>query len=411
MVQPHAQWYVYACLVFMSCMGIAGSTMGCSAAPGSGPNMDPDEHVAPTDSLPGDPVPTDPVPNDSVAADPFERLSADLQGAIDVWAGRSNHRGVSAAVILADGSEWVGVAGEEGRDRLLKPEHLIWIASITKSMTGAVMLTLAEGGVLSLEDSVSQWLGPIPNVDPAITLRQLLNHTNGLANYTRSPNLGPAIVANPAHVFTPDELLTFVGPKIFEPGQRTQYTNTSFLLLGLIAEAATGRSIVTLYHNRLWQPLGLSEIFLPGSEEAPTPVAQAWRGSSAEEEVAPLDEMSLLTIGQSAFGLFSNARTIARWGRALFTQQVFGEAMHAEMVRFAPAAGNIPGESGVGLGIRRYSYFGREQWGHSGGSPLGSSLMFYDPDTGITVAVLMNQGAGAQHFDLAPQLLDLAAKN
>ena len=72
------------------------------------------------------------------------------------------------------------------------------------------------------------------------------------------------------------------------------------------------------------------------------------------------------------------------------------------------AAGNIPGETGAGLGIRGYGYLEREQWGHSGGSSLGSSLLLFDPSTGTTVAVIMNQGRGAQHFALAPQLLQIA---
>jgi D-alanyl-D-alanine carboxypeptidase len=95
-------------------------------------------------------------------------------------------------------------------------------------------------------------------------------------------------------------------------------------------------------------------------------------------------------------------------GRALFTGEVFGEDMQALMLDFVPAAGNIRGEPGAGLGIRKYSYLGREQWGHSGGSPAGSSLLFFDPDSGVTVAVLMNQGRGAEHFTLAPRLLSIA---
>lgn len=332
-----------------------------------------------------------------------------LQGALDVWAAASNHRGVSAAVIVSDGTEWVGTAGVEGASGDLQPEHLIWIASITKTMTGAVVLQLAEEGVLGLDDRVSRWLPETENVDGQITIRQLLNHTNGLANYTRSPEIGQAIGADSSHVFAAEELIRFVGPKVFERGERTQYTNTAFVLLGMIAEAATNGTIVQLYHQRLWEPLELEEIFLPGHEPPPGPVGQAWAGQGANDEVTPLDQMSLLTIGNSAFGLFSNARTVARWGRALFTGGLFGEATRAQMLEFVPAAGNILGESGAGLGIRKYSYLGREQWGHSGGSPFGSSLMLYDPDTGTTVAVIMNQGRGAQHFDLAPQLLAIAA--
>ena len=335
-------------------------------------------------------------------------MDTELQEALDIWAAAPGHKGVSAAVIFPDGREWVSAAGINGEGTSLEPKHLIWIASITKTVPGAVILTLAEEGVLGLDDPISRWLDEIPNIDSEITIRQLLNHTSGVANYTANPALNPAINADSTHIFTAEELIGFVGPKSFERGARTQYTNTAFVLLGMIAEAAAGRPLTELYHGRLWEPLGLNEIFLPGLESPTGPVAHSWLGNTSEQEIEPLEVMSLVTIGSYGFGLHSNARTVARWGQALFTGGVFGDDMRREMLEFVPAAGNIAGESGAGLGIRKYSYLGREQWGHSGGCPLGSSLMLFDPATGVTVAVIMNQGRGAQHFRLAPALLEIA---
>ncbi len=350
---------------------------------------------------------SDDPPRDSRSTFPPES-AIELQAALDEWAKAPHHRGVSATVVLADGAEWVSTAGIAGIEQPLRPEHLVCIASITKTMTGSVIMDLAKDGVLELDDPISRWLDQRDNIDPEITIRELLNHTNGLANYTRNPALNDQINVDTSHVFTSDELIAYVGPKSFERGVRTQYTNTSFVLLGMIASVVTDQSITELYHERLWQPQGLDEIFLPGLEEPTGPVARAWAGKRSEqEEIDPLELTSLITIGNSAFGLFSNARTVARWGRALFAGNVLGTEMRSEMLDFVPAAGNIPGESGAGLGIRRYSYLDREQWGHSGGSPLGSSLMLYDPTTGVTVAVLMNQGRGADHFALAPQLLSV----
>jgi D-alanyl-D-alanine carboxypeptidase len=331
-----------------------------------------------------------------------------LQDALARWAAAEAHQGVSASVVFADGTQWNGVAGQAGPGEALRTEHLIWIASITKTMTGALILQLADESRLTLEDPVSRWLLPHPHVDPAITLRQLLNHTSGVDNYTDDPALATAIAARPERVFTTPELLAFVGPPRFAPGARTQYTNTAFLLLAEVAEEATGRPLVDLLHERLWDPLRLTEVFLPGREAPGAPVAHA-RGSVGI--VSPLDQMSLLTIGQGAFGLFASARTVARWGHELFTGRVLSARMQGEMRRLVPAAGNIPGESGAGLGIRSYGYLGRTQFGHSGGASLGSSLLLHDPASGVTVAVLMNQGQRADHFVLAPALLDLATRH
>lgn len=336
-----------------------------------------------------------------------ELTKSALQTAIEDWAKEANHYGVSASVILKNGTEWVNSTGTEASGKTLTSDHLIWMASITKSMTGAIIMKLAEEKKLGLDDPISRWLPTMDNVDPKITVRQLLNHTNGLANFTRNPELSTTINADLSKVFSAAELIAFVGPKVFAAGERTQYTNTSFVLLGMIAEKVAGKPILELYHKMLWGPLKLSEIFLPGFESPAGPVANAWRNG---QQITPLDEMSLLTIGNSAFGLFSNARTISRWGRTLFSDSFLSASMRTEMLSFVDAAGNIPGESGAGLGIRKYDFLGREQWGHSGGSPLGSSLMIHDPTTGITVTVIMNQGRGSGHFRLAPRLLEIASK-
>lgn len=337
---------------------------------------------------------------------PSEVPTAALQAALDEWAAAPGHYGVSASVILREGTEWTGVAGRAGDDAPVAPDHLIQIASITKTMTGALVLQLVDEGIVRLDDPLDRWIDPYAHVDGRITLRQLLTHTGGVANYTGTQGLRNAIAADASHVFTPDELLAFVGPPLTAPGRETAYTNTAFLLLGLVAERATGRSILDLYQQRLWTPLDLQEIFLPGLQDPPRPVAPALGATAV---TAPLDHMSVLSIGHAAFGLLASARTVARWGRALFTGTVISEEMQRAMRELVPAAGNIPGETGAGLGIRSYGYLDRMQFGHSGGASYGSSLLLFDPDTGVTVAVLMNQGQGAQHFDLAPQLLSIAA--
>ncbi|NOT07442.1 MAG: beta-lactamase family protein [Gemmatimonadales bacterium] len=331
--------------------------------------------------------------------------AARLQEALNTWAADSTHYGVSASIILADGTQWSGTAGRGGAG--LRLGHLIGIASITKTMTGAVILQLADEGRLTLDDPIRRWLPPRPNIDSGITIRQLLNHTNGLANYNANPALASAVATDSARRFSTDELLQFVGPALFSPGTRTQYTNTSFILLGAIAERVTGKPIVELYRKRLWNPLKLCEIFLPGSGAAPTPVAPALANGVV---VSPLGRLSHFSAGHTAYGLMASARAVARWGHALFTGRVVSAQMRQEMRRLVPAAGNIPGESGAGLAIRSYNYLGRTQFGHSGGSPLGSSLLLHDPTSGVTVAVLMNQGQRADHFVLAPRLLEIATQ-
>ena len=333
-----------------------------------------------------------------------ESADRTLQAALDRWSEDPTHYGVSASVVFADGARWSGAAGRAGAE-WLRPDHLVQIGSITKTMTAAVILQLVDDGVLRLDDTVERWLPPHPHVASTITIGQLLNHTGGVANYTGTDGPAAAIAADPAHPFSPGELLGFVGPALYAPGETTFYTNTAFLLLGQIAEQATERPIVELYRARLWAPLGLSAVFLPGLEEPPGPLAFALdRGVVVD----PLEQPAVLSVGHSAFGLLATADTVAAWGHALFTGTVISEEMQSAMRTLVPAAGNIPGETGAGLGIRGYAYHDRVQFGHSGGARFGSSLLLHDPATLTTVAVLVNQGVGADHFALAPLLLQLA---
>jgi D-alanyl-D-alanine carboxypeptidase len=338
-----------------------------------------------------------------------------LQARLEAWAVEPGRRGISAAVIQADGTSWAGAAGLARTGERLRPDHEIAVGSITKTVTAALVLRLWEEGRLGLDDPVGAWLTGLDFVPPQITLRQLLNHTCGLANYTLDPAFAAAVAADPARRFAAREVLElFVGPPAFPPGERTEYTNTAFLVLGLVAEAAGGRDVAVQWRQRFWGPLGLDEVFLPPDEGARGPVAHAWVGASPStmREVDPLENVAGFSARGAAFGLMASPRAVARWGRALFAGAVVGEAARTEMLRFVPPEGSLSVESGSGLGVRRYRYGGGEQWGHSGAAPEGSSILVFEPSSGITVALAMNQSPathGSSHFALAGELLDLAA--
>ncbi|MGE0555263.1 MAG: serine hydrolase domain-containing protein [Gemmatimonadales bacterium] len=333
--------------------------------------------------------------------------AAELQAVLDRWATLPGRQGVTASVILPDGTQWSGVAGFEKASVPMRPEHLIWIASVTKTMTGAVILQLAEEGRLSLADTLGRWLPPLANVDPAITIRQLLNHTSGLSSYAPAPLFRAK--GDSTYVFSPAELATTIAPPVAAPGVKTHYTNTTFLLLGWIAERVTGQPLARAFHERLWDPLGLEEIFLAGREPAVGAVADGFLPDGTGP-IPPLANLSRSSAGHGAGSVFTTARNLARWGQALFTGKVLSPGMQAAMRTLVPAAGNIPGESGAGLGIRGYDFLGGRQYGHSGGAVLGTTLLVYDPESGVVVAVMINRGSSPDHFQLVPELLAVARK-
>jgi D-alanyl-D-alanine carboxypeptidase len=348
------------------------------------------------------------------AATPAPRSLAEaLQERLDAWLLEPGRRGVSAAVIQADGSLLAVAAGVARSGEPLRPHHLIAVGSITKTVTAALVLQLVQEGRLGLDDPLGDRLERFAHVPPEVTLRQLLNHTCGLANYTLHPSFAATLARDPVRRFAPREVLQlFLEPPLFARGERTQYTNTAFVLLGLVAESAAGAEIAEQWRSRFWGPLGLHEVFLPPEEPPRGDVANAWVGGSlvSQREVEPLGNVAGFSARWAAFGLVASPRDVARWARALFSGNVLGPAARREMLAVV-AAGEPGVETGSGLGVRRYGYFGREQWGHSGSADEGSSIVLHEPSSGVTLSVAMNQSPashGSSHFVLAGELLRIA---
>ncbi len=335
--------------------------------------------------------------------------------ALQAWIAQPGRVGVSAAVIQADGSLWTGTAGLARTGEPLRPDHQVSVGSITKTVTAALVLQLWQEGRLGLDDPVGSWLEALDNLPPQVTLRQLLNHTCGLGNYSVHPAFAATLASDPSRIFEPREVLTlFLPPPAFAPGARTEYTNTAFVVLGLVAEAAGRRPIAAQWRERFFGPLALDEVFLLPDEPARGSVANAWVGETAAtmRETDLSRNVAGFSARWAAYGLVASPRTVARWARALFAGAVLDDAARQQMLQFVPPANPSGVETGSGLGVRRYAYGGREQWGHSGATSEGSSIVIFEPSSGISVAVAMNQTPAthaSSHFVLVGDLLRLAA--
>jgi D-alanyl-D-alanine carboxypeptidase len=152
------------------------------------------------------------------------------------------------------------------------------IASVTKTLVATVVLQLAGAGKVSLDDPVERWLaGLVPN-GAAITLRMLLNHTSGLYDIADDPTLRAEFAANPTRQWTPREVLRFAlsHPPLFPPGSSYAYSNTGYVLLGLVIEAATGKPLDEVLRERLVQPLRLRATSFPSGTGLPEPAAHGY---------------------------------------------------------------------------------------------------------------------------------------
>jgi D-alanyl-D-alanine carboxypeptidase len=157
-----------------------------------------------------------------------------------------------------------GFASRRPRIAMAADDRFV-VGSITKTFVATAVLQLVAEGKLRLDDPVERWLpGLVPN-GRAITIRELLDHTSGLFDYVDDKPFVRTLIAHPARFWPPRRLVAVATshPPLFPPGQGWWYSNTNYILLGLIAEAAGGTTIQRQLEQRLFGPLHLSETSLP----------------------------------------------------------------------------------------------------------------------------------------------------
>ncbi|MBA3307737.1 MAG: beta-lactamase family protein [Chloroflexi bacterium] len=337
----------------------------------------------------------------------FDPLTeAQLQAAVDDTRRQRPIPGISAAIHLGDGTRWEGVSGrgEMGTSAWpVEPSTPFVIASITKTFVAAAILQLADEGLLEVDDPLGRWLPDHPR-GATVTLRHLLAHTSGEANYFTHPDYERLVFGRPKHHWTSAEIMELVGAPRFAPGTDYEYSNTNYVLLGLVLEAATGESVSSIIRQRFLDPLSLRETSFQGEEVAPSEPAHAylrldgtWTGFDDGTSLRP--HTSAATVAWAAGAMVSSARDLATWARALYGGHVLSAESLAQMVSF--------GEDGYGLGAKTYLMGGRTAWGHGGSLRGAEATLRYLPSLDAAVVVLWNRGR-VESADLARQLADIA---
>lgn len=315
-----------------------------------------------------------------------------------------NSAGSPGAVIVVRDSS-VTKAGAAGYANLrtkerMRPDHTFRVGSITKTFVATVVLQLAAEDAVGLDDTVEQWLpGLVPN-GQAITLRQLLNHTSGIYNYTEDPALFRSLTRNPLRVLTPAELVTVAtkhAPR-FAPGTSWSYSNTGYIVLGLVVEKATATPLEQQLRHRIFEPLGLTRTTFPAAPAMPRPFAHGYLGRdnplAPSRNGKPVDVTAWSPSWAWAAGaLVSTAADLARFYGALLGGEVLQPAQLQEMKTTVAIPGAPSGFAyGLGLGAD-LSDCGRA-FGHTGGVPGYTSIAYSSEDGSHQAVVLINTSPG-----------------
>ena len=288
----------------------------------------------------------------------------------------------------------------------MPPEGAFRIGSITKMFTAAVIVKLAEDGVLTLDDPLARWLPEVadqlPNGDQ-ITLRHLLTHTSGLFNVVEHESYWADLFAemqideNTGAVTIPcvqrdphDTLARYVYGKdaLFEPGTQWYYSNTNYTLLGMVIEKAAAVPLAEAYRTRIYEPLGMESTFLDCYEDPVIDVVHGYTGSG--DTLADLTELHE-SIGWSAGGIVSTAPDLIAFARGLF-----GGALYDDPESLVAMTTPAPGSS-YGLGIMLQD----ETMGHAGGIAGFRSVLNYAPELDTVVVMLYNHDGADPEQSLA----------
>ncbi|WP_265865777.1 serine hydrolase [Streptomyces sp. SKN60] len=323
---------------------------------------------APHDKAPHDKGPQGDGPHDGPHDKGLQRALADLVAA------PGGPPGV-IAVLTRDGDRRVYRAGtaELGTGRPPRTGDHMRIASAAKAFSGAVALSLVDRRALALDDTIGRRLPHLPAAWHKVTLRQLLQHTSGLPDFSLSQAFQDIVRADPRHHFDSRRLLDFVADQdlAFKPGSRYGYSNSDNIAVALMSEQATGRPYESLLRELVYRPLGLHRTSLPQGYRLPRPYLHGYDTTPGE---APEDVSEAISASGAwaSGGIVSTPRDLSTFIGGYAGPTLLSPATRRAQQDFLPGGASEPagpGSNAAGLALFRYTTRCGTVFGHTGNTP------------------------------------------
>lgn len=261
------------------------------------------------------------------------------------------------------------------------------LASVSKQFTATAIMMLAEEGKLTLDDRLTKFFDKLPPAWNNVTVRHLLNHTSGIKSYTNLPDFDKTLRQD----FSKEAIIKMAAdaPVEFAPGEKYNYNNTGFYLLGMIIEKVSGQPYGAFLMERIFQPLGMTATRLNDLREVikGRATGYAWEGGKLlnGEHVSPTQPFS-------AGALISTVVDMAKWDAALYTEKLLKRASLAQMWTPEKLNDGKPLTYGYGWGVDVYRT--RKRISHGGGINGFSTFIARFADDKLTVVVLTNSESG-----------------
>ncbi|MET9735572.1 serine hydrolase domain-containing protein [Streptomyces sp. NPDC006458] len=275
-----------------------------------------------------------------------------------------------------------GVADTVTREPMTT-DVFVRIGSETKTFTVTALLKLVDEGRIGLDDPISDYVDHVPDGEH-ITLRQLAEMRSGLFPYTDDPDFQHDLLSDPQRTFTPHEVLAygFKHDNTFDPGAQFQYSNTNLVLLGLVVEKVSGRSLADFIDQRVLRPARLRHTVFPVDSRIPEPHPRGYTDQTLTGEVTDSTDWNP-SWAWAAGAMISDLHDLRRWAKVVATGTLLSPQTQAERLRMLPTG--HPSTS-YGLGI-----FDSGGWiGHNGSIPGFETVTVYLPSQKATLVLMLN---------------------
>lgn len=342
---------------------------------------------------------------------PRDELAEQVQAMMNELHADYGFPGATAAYVLADGSFGevsVGFADQESATAMA-PSSRMLAASIGKTFVSAAVLALADEELLDLDDEVfiwfrdELWFRRLPNYEQ-ISIRHLLTHTSGIANHVDTDAFASDFAnrwADQENFFAPEKLVSYVLdlPSEFQPGQGWSYTDTGYVILGLLVERVSGQDFYEFVDSRFLAPLALNRTSPSNQRKLPGLAAGYMHGDNPFGLPARTTDAEGVMLWNPAIewtggGFISSSLDLARWGKALLEGNAMDGTYLDELLREAPVDMGDPNAAfGAGIAIKKSGPVGR-WYGHGGWIPGYVSSLRYYPDARAALAFQINTDVG-----------------
>jgi len=309
--------------------------------------------------------------------------------------------GVTVGVVAPDGrgmSVSIGYSDLEA-ERALEPADRMLAGSIGKTFVSAVTLKLVEEGKLDLDDKIEKWLGKeswfdrLPNARQ-ITLRMLMNHTSGIHEHVLNKDFIKALREQPDKIWKPEELVAFIldSKPLFEAGQGWAYADTNYILVGMIFERVSGKTVYGEVDRRILKPFKLKETtpsdsrvirgLIPGYVSPSSPFG--FEGRTIIDGKFVINPQMEWCGG----GFASTAEDLAKWAKVLYEGRFLRQTTVERLLDAVPAKTGEGHKYGLGVQVRMTDW--GVTYGHGGWFPGYLSEVEYFPKQRMAIAVQFN---------------------